>query len=88
MRQSNKKQVSQEDTSYSIIEVFKTNVMDGKQAEKIIRRLNVFFPKHKINFDLEDCDNILRVESVRGGIESQEIIKAVEHLNYTIEILE
>lgn len=70
------------------VEVFKTDVSDVKQADKIIRRLNVLFPNHKINFDLDDCDNILRVESVLGDIEAQEIIEEVEDMNHTIEILE
>jgi hypothetical protein len=70
------------------IEVFKTNVRNTNQADKIIRRLNVLFPNHKINFDLDDCDNILRVESVQGSIQAQEIIKVVEGFNHAIEILE
>ena len=45
-----------------MIEVFKTNVQELAQAKKIIDLLLEHFPGHKINFDLHDCDKILRVE--------------------------
>ncbi|MEO5570624.1 MAG: hypothetical protein ABIT08_00745, partial [Bacteroidia bacterium] len=45
-----------------MVEVFKTNVEKPKEAKILISKLAGHFPKHKINFDLEDCDKILRVE--------------------------
>jgi hypothetical protein len=45
-----------------MIEVFKTNVEEFAQARKIIDLLLEHFPGHKINFDLHDCDKILRIE--------------------------
>jgi hypothetical protein len=45
-----------------MIEVFKTNVDETVQAKKIINILLEHFPGNKINFDLQDCDKILRVE--------------------------
>lgn len=45
-----------------MVEVFKTNVITKQQAEKIIKTLQILLPLAKINFDLEDCDNILRIE--------------------------
>lgn len=45
-----------------MIEVFKTNVEESAQAKKIIDLLLEYFPGNKINFDLHDCDKILRVE--------------------------
>ena len=49
-----------------MVEVFKTNVADKQQAEKFLRILSRSFPNHKINFDLDDCDRILRVEGEDG----------------------
>ena len=46
----------------SMVEIFKTNVHDILQAEKIIALLNDNFPDFMINFDLHDCDKILRVK--------------------------
>ena len=45
-----------------MVEVFKTNVDRGELADQLISRLRVHFPLSKINFDLEDCDKILRIE--------------------------
>ena len=44
-----------------MIEVFKTNVHEICEAQKIIVLLLENFTQHKINFDLHDCDKILRV---------------------------
>jgi hypothetical protein len=45
-----------------MIEVFKTNVNGTVHAKRIIDILLEHFPGNKINFDLHDCDKILRVE--------------------------
>ena len=45
-----------------MIEVFKTNVEDLEQSQILLRRLLSQFPQCRINFDLEDCDRVLRVE--------------------------
>ena len=47
-----------------MIEVFKTDVQKHSQANKLIALLHEHFPNIKINFDLQDCDKILRVEGV------------------------
>ena len=45
-----------------MIEVFKTNVQEVSQADKITALLLEHFPGNKINFDMHDRDNVLRVE--------------------------
>ena len=45
-----------------MIEVFKTNVENSKQATALLYLLQDQLPSAEINFDLEDCDNILRVK--------------------------
>ena len=45
-----------------MVEVFSTNVYDNDQSDTLIQKLLAYFPSSKINFDLEDCDKILRVE--------------------------
>ena len=47
----------------NIIEIFKTNVNNRQSANKIVYELNQLYPKYRINFDLEDRDKVLRVES-------------------------
>ena len=46
-----------------MIYVFKTSVMTPKAVKKLTAKLNQFIPNSKWNFDLEDCDKILRIES-------------------------
>jgi hypothetical protein len=45
-----------------MVEVFKTNVQESCEADKLVHILLRHFPDCKINFDLEDCDKVLRVE--------------------------
>jgi hypothetical protein len=45
-----------------MIEVFKTNVEGPEQSQILLRRLLAQFPQCRINFDLDDCDRVLRVE--------------------------
>ena len=45
-----------------MIEVFKTNVREISQANQIVELLLEHFPGAKINFDMHDCDKVLRVE--------------------------
>jgi len=45
-----------------MIEVFKTNILYAGQEAPILKKLGMLLPHHKINFDLDDCDKILRIE--------------------------
>ena len=46
-----------------MIEVFKTNVDDRVQANLLVDQIHQTYSDYKANFDLEDCDKILRVAS-------------------------
>jgi hypothetical protein len=46
-----------------MIYVFKTSVKTKLQAKKLKPHINRIIPKAKWNFDLEDCDKILRIDS-------------------------
>lgn len=70
-----------------LVEVFKTNVERETQAAKLLAALVDYFPAYKINFDLEDCDKILRVESHNGAIDNSRIIEAIGDFGYAIEEL-
>ena len=47
----------------NMILVFKTNVSSGHQAKKLKPHLDQSLPNSKWNFDLTDCDKVLRVDS-------------------------
>lgn len=49
-------------TITTMVFVFKTDVTNDSDATTILQQLQAIFPSAVINFDLEDCDNILRIE--------------------------
>jgi hypothetical protein len=65
--------------------VFKTNVDSISKVKRIAPKLNQLFPKTKWNFDLEDCDRILRLESDNDII--KEIILLMKVLGFNCEAL-
>jgi hypothetical protein len=69
-----------------MIEVFKTNVSKTRQATKIIGLLQINFPDSRINFDLSDCDKVLRIDSQR--ITPAEVIKTLTSNGFICEELE
>lgn len=46
-----------------MVEVFKTNIVDENTAKTVLNDLAIHLPNSYINFDLEDCDKILRIEN-------------------------
>jgi hypothetical protein len=70
---------------FGMVEVFKTNVDNAVVAEQIRETIRKQFPRCKVNFDLEDCDKILRVEPT---ISTESIISIVQNHNYFCELLE
>ncbi|QQX75973.1 MULTISPECIES: hypothetical protein [Aequorivita] len=47
----------------NIVEIFQTNISNFKDAAKITSTIQGHFPFYDTNFDLEDSDNILRIEA-------------------------
>jgi hypothetical protein len=68
-----------------MIEVFKTNVLKPSQAKTVLKILEENFNGVKINFDLTDCDKVLRVQG--QSISPEEIIKLVTDNGYHCEVL-
>jgi hypothetical protein len=69
-----------------MVEVFKTNIYEEEKSNIIFQKLLEHFPENKINFDLEDCDKILRVEG--DTIFSEKIIEIVQEEGHLCEILD
>ncbi|HXS54876.1 MAG TPA: hypothetical protein VN726_02060 [Hanamia sp.] len=46
-----------------MIYVFKTSVKTKKEVKKLKPHLHKIIPNEKWNFDLQDCDRILRIDS-------------------------
>ena len=69
-----------------MVEVFRTNVQKKGQTKKLVNVLSEAFPSSRINFDLSDRDNVLRVEG--DGIETSRIKILVKEYGFTCEELE
>ena len=69
-----------------MVEVFKTNVQKKAQSKMLLCALSKAFPSFKINFDLSDCDKVLRVKG--DNIEALRILILVEEFGFKCEILD
>ena len=70
-----------------MVEVFKTNVKLRSQADMLLEEIHTSFKTYKANFDLEDCDNILRVMSNDERIEQAKLIKILNGFGFEAEVL-
>jgi len=68
-----------------MVEVFKTNVEQPEQSEFLIDQISSHVPDGKINFDLEDCDRILRIEAEH--ISNETIIGLLNKNGFQAEVL-
>lgn len=69
-----------------MVEIFQTNVYDVMDAEQIIALLSQQFPAFMINFDLQDCDKILRVKG--DSIPVTEIVNIVSANGFHCRVLD
>ena len=70
-----------------MIEVFKTNVKDEAQSRVLINLLHKTFSGFKANFDLEDCDKILRVCGMTNPLQAFQIINLLKDFGVQAEVL-
>ena len=69
-----------------MVEVFKTNVQHREVAEQLASILRGRFAFSKINFDLEDCDKVLRVEADQICVDT--VIEILSTHGLECEVLE
>ena len=69
------------------IEVFKTNVNDRAHANMIIDYIHKSYSYYRANFDLQDCDRILRVKSSAGQVHSPSLISILNEFGFKAEVL-
>ena len=70
-----------------MIEVFKTDVNSRDAASRLANQIRHTFEDYQVNFDLEDCDRILRVKTGKEIIQSARIIALIESHGFHAEIL-
>lgn len=61
-----------------MVEIFRTNVKSKRLAGKVLKVLQAHLPAFKFNFDLDDCDHILRVQSNGIPVECLKIMQIVK----------
>ena len=69
-----------------MVEVFKTNVQSQVDSIRLKEILFKEFPEMQINFDLEDCDKILRTEG--ENILVSRVVQLIKFHGYYCEVLE
>ena len=70
-----------------MIEVFKTDVQEREQANMLIGLIHKNFEEYRANFDLDDCDNILRVKSRSGNVQTGCLVDLLHSLGFSAEVL-
>ena len=75
------------DTGKTMVEIFKTDVCDPMDAVILIDAIRKAFPGHKVNFDLQDCDHILRIETCADTIQIDSVIQLIRQFGYIAEVL-
>ena len=68
-----------------MVEIFKTDVQKEHQANLLLSLLSQSYPAFSINFDLDDCDKILRVEG--NDIMPNKIIQLLKSKGHECEVL-
>ena len=71
-----------------MVEVFKTDVLEKDQAQRVLDQLHLKFRNFSANFDLDDCDKILRVESKNGKIKPTLLLMFLNESGVRAEVLE
>jgi len=70
----------------STVEVFKTNVQSPVVAAMLVALLQKRIINSHVNFDLDDCDKVLRIEG--NDVSHQLVIEILKKRGYLCELLE
>jgi len=70
-----------------MIEVFKTNVTCKEHAAMLLEQIHKTFADYKANFDLDDCDKILRVKSSTGQVQPSGLIQLLQTFGFEAAVL-
>ena len=70
-----------------MVEVFKTNVENHADAKMLLHEIHQNFTGHEANFDLEDCDKILRIKSKEEMAEPSLFIRLLHRFGFRAEVL-
>ena len=69
-----------------MVEIFKTNVTSKKVAGRVLKALQAQLPAYAFNFDLEDCDRILRAQTQGMDIVVSDILNVAKNCKVEIQL--
>lgn len=70
-----------------MVEVFKTNVFDVLDADKLVLLIHQNFNCYQANFDLDDCDRILRIKTESEQVDNLSVILLLKQNGFNAEVL-
>lgn len=70
-----------------IVEIFKTDVFRDSDTEQICTSLSQTNPHYRINFDFEDEDNVLRIETNQFAVDISSVIGVMKDMGYACELI-
>lgn len=70
-----------------MIEIFKTNVTKKSASKRVKSKLLEVIPAAAINFDLDDCDRILRIQNENQNFDARQVVDMVEAMGFDCEVL-
>lgn len=70
-----------------IIHVYKTSVDNEAEAKTIADLITLEIPSSTISFDLDDCDNVLRIETHNGEYDEETVKHIFKNKNHRLETL-
>jgi len=71
-----------------MVEVFKTDVNCPGQAHMFLELMHRTYAAYKANFDLDDCDKILRIDCRSGSVNITAVINLLNKCGFHGEVLE
>lgn len=71
-----------------MVEIFKTDVEKQSQARLLVDLICLAFSGYRASFDLEDCDNVLRVNCEGAEVCRTSVIGLLQSFGYEAAVLE
>lgn len=68
-----------------MVEVFKTNITCAHTAAALTADLQRMYPSSSVNFDLEDCDRVLRIKG--DDIHAPLIVAHLSTMGHECEVM-
>lgn len=71
----------------SRIKVYKTDVSSRSEADNILHSIQKQFREYDVSIDLEDCDKVMRIESLNAPVDDATVKTIVSARGHHIERL-